>query len=151
MTLDNHPNVFRYEGKLWASELPRDEMLAAFVAQRAWDAAHVKAERWTLSFVLGAIAGTIATLVLGTAIGLSPATYLVLLPLGFGGGVVLGAVVNRWLLGLSRNTAEAAHVLDGRPELHEMTKVPAAVARNTDEFTPIADLMEWSQQGFVPR
>lgn len=149
MTLDNHPNVFRYEGKLWVSELPREVMRAQFIEQRAWDATHLKSERWTLSLVLGALAGVAGTLVGGTSIGLAPAIYLVLLPVGFGAGVVLGALVNRWLLRQSEQTA--SHSPTVRPELGDVVRVPSGVARKADEFTPTHELIEWSRRGFAPQ
>ncbi|MDO7882162.1 hypothetical protein [Antiquaquibacter soli] len=147
MALEAHPNVFRFDGRLWVSELPGAEARAQLVEQRTWDAAHVKSQRWVLALVVGAAVGTAATLGLGTLAGLAPAIYLVLLPLGFGAGAVLGAVVNKRLLG-DRLTAPTA---TPRPTTIELTRIPSAVARRTDASTPVADLIAWSKQGFVPK
>ncbi len=141
MAVDAHPNVFRFEGRLWVSELPGEEARAELAAQRAWDGAQVKAQRWVVALVIG------ATLAAGTALGLAPAVYLVLLPLGFGVGAVLGAVVNRRILGDRLLVAPET----ARPTTTELTRVPSAVARRTDENTPVADLIAWSKQGFVPK
>jgi F0F1-type ATP synthase assembly protein I len=145
MALDNHPNVFRYEGKLWVSELPREQMRAQFVEQRAWDATHVKSERWTVALVIGAILGTGITFLLGEWGGIAPALYLFLLPIGFAFGVILAAVVNRRIV-----RAVAAPPQTPRPVLTEVTRIPSAVARKVDDETPVSDLIEWSKKGFVP-
>lgn len=147
MAIDAHPNVFRFDGRLWVSELPAAEARAQLVEQRAWDAAQVKSQRWLVSLVLGAVVGTAATLALGTLAGLAPAVYLVLLPLGFGAGAVLGAVVNKRMLG-DRLTAPTT---TPRPTTAELTRIPPSVARRTDESTPADDLIAWSKQGFVPK
>lgn len=146
MALEDHPHVFHFEGRLWVSELPRDDMRTQFAAQRAWDAANLKSEHWTLAIVLGAVVGTGATLAVGTAAGIAPALYLFVLPIGFAFGVVLASLVNRRLVAASRPTAPTTP----RPELAEVTRVPSAVARKTDETTPVTDLIAWSKQGFVP-
>lgn len=147
MALDNHPNVFRFEGRLWVSQLPRDEARAQFVAQRAWDAAHVKQERWTLAMVIGAVLGTGITFALGQLGGIAPALYLFILPIGFGFGVVLAALVNRRIV---RATA-VAEPTSPRPQLTEVTRVPSAVARKVDDEVAVTDLIEWSKKGFVPQ
>lgn len=147
MALDNHPNVFRFEGRLWVSELPREEAHAQFAAQRAWDAAHVKQEHWTLAMIVGAAVGTGVTLGLGELAGIAPALYLFLLPIGFGFGVVLAALVNRRIL----RAAGVAPPTTPRPELTDVTRVPSAVARKVDDDVAVSDLIEWSKKGFVPR
>jgi len=147
MALEDHPNVFRFEGRLWVSELPREEARAQFVAQRSWDASHVKAERWGWAIAIGAIVGSAATIGLGTLAGIAPAIYLVLLPIGFAVGAVLGAVVNKRILA-------AAHIQPAttpRPVLDDVTRIPAAVARKADADTPLADLVTWSKQGYISR
>ena len=146
MALEDHPNVFRFDGRLWVSELPREQMHAQLVEQRAWDAAHVKSERWTWAIAIGAAAGCAVTLGLGTLVAMPPAIYLVLLPIGFGIGAVLGAVINKRILAAAGKTPASTP----RPVLDELLKIPAAVARKTDESTPTADLMERSRKGFVP-
>ncbi len=147
MAVEEHPNVFRYDGRLWVSELPGEEARAQLVAQRAWDNAHLKSQHWTIAIVIGAIAGTAVTLGIGTATSLAPAIYLVLLPLAFGAGAVLGAVINKRMLGSRLTEAPATE----RPQTTALTRIPSAVARRTDRDTPLADLIAWSAQGFVPR
>ncbi len=100
MALEEHPHVFRYDGRLWVSALPGAEARAQLVAQRAWDNAHLKSQHWTAAIVIGAIVGTGVMLGLGVATGLAPAIYLVLLPLAFGAGAVLGAwAAHAWTRG----------------------------------------------------
>ena len=147
MALEDHPNVFRFEGRLWVSEDPRETASRDFAAQRKWDAGQLRSQHWTLALALGALAGTAATLGLGTAAGLAPVFYLVLLPLGFGAGAVVGAVVNKRILGPRLTEVPTTP----RPETPHLTRIPAAVARHTDENTPLADLVAWSEQGFVPK
>ncbi len=147
MALDSHPNVFRFEGRWWVSPLPAAEALALVTAQRRWDAAQVRAQRWLPAVVIGAIAGTGGTLGIGVIAGLAPALYLVLLPLGFAIGVVVAALINKRMLG-DRLTATPE---TPRPETGRLVRVPPSVARFTDENTPLGDLMAWSEQGFVPK
>ena len=144
VALDDNPWVFRYEGKLWVSETPRERALAQFQAQRAWDARNAKLQRWWVAIAIGAVVGVVLTLALGTATGLPPAVYLILLPVGFGAGAVLGAVVNR------RITPEAQHAsLPERPSAPFLVKVPRAVAYKAPADASAKDLIEWSQRGFV--
>jgi hypothetical protein len=147
MALDSHPNVFRFDGRLWVSELPGSEASAQLAAQRAWDSAHIKSQRWVPALVIGAVLGTAATLALGTWGGIAPALYLVLLPVGFGVGAVLGAVVNKRLLGDRLTDVPPTF----RPTTVELTRIPSSVARRTDEHTSADDLIAWSKQGFVPK
>ena len=147
MALESHPHVFRFEGRWWVSELPAADALALLVEQRRWDAAQVRAQRWLVAVIVGAIVGTGGTLTIGALAGLAPALYLVLLPLGFGVGVVLGAVVNRRLLGDGLTAPPATP----RPVTGRLLRVPPAVARFADEHTALDDLMTWSEQGFVPK
>lgn len=147
MALENHPNTFRFEGRLWVSPEPREIAQAAFAAQRKWDAGQLRSQHWTLALALGAIAGTGATLALGTWGGLPPVFYLILLPLGFGVGAVVGARINRRILG-SRITDVPT---TPRPETPPLTRIPSAVAKYVDDGTPVTDLISWSEQGFVPK
>jgi len=147
MALENHPNVFRFEGRLWVSPEDRETAQAAFAAQRRWDAGQLRSQHWTLALALGAIAGTAATLGLGTLGGLPPVFYLILLPVGFGIGAVIGARVNRRILG-SRITDVPT---TPRPETPPLTRIPSAVAKRVSDVTPVADLISWSEQGFVPK
>lgn len=145
MALDQHPNVFRYEGKLWVSELPRDTAHAQLVRQRAWDAANAKLQRWWVAIAIGAAVGTVGTLTLGSSVGLAPAIYLILLPLGFGAGAVLGALVNKWFF-----APETQHAsLGARPSTAKLVRVPSRVARAATDDASVRDLIEWSQRGFV--
>lgn len=147
MALDGHPHAFRFEGRWWVSTEPAEIAYAAIVEQRRWDAAHVRSQRWTWALAIGAVVGTAATLGLGTLAGLSPAIYLVLLPLGFGAGAVVGAVINRRILG--NRLLEST---DGpRPTVPELVRVPPAVVRYTTAQTPVDDVVSWSREGFVPR
>jgi hypothetical protein len=145
MALESHPNVFRYEGKLWVSEIPRDQAHGQLIAQRQWDAANAKLQRWWVAIAIGAVIGVAATLALGTAAGLAPAVYLVLLPLGFGAGAVLGALVNRRF-----NAPDAQHQsLPPRPVIVDLTRVPSRVAAKAPEDATADQLIEWSERGFV--
>jgi len=144
MAIGDHPNVFRYEGKMWVSEQPREIALAQLVEQRAWDATNARLQRWWVAIAIGAVVGTAGTLALGTAAGLSPGIYLVLLPLGFGAGAVLGAVVNK------RFTPDAQHSsLGPRPVITPLTRVPPRVARNAPPEASAKELIGWATRGFV--
>jgi len=145
MAIGDHPNVFRFEGRAWVSTLPREQALAELTAQRAWDASNAKLQRWWVAIVIGAAAGTAGTLALGTAGGLAPAIYLVLLPVGFGVGAVLGALVNKRFF-----APETQHAsLGPRPVITELTRIPSRVARNAPADASAADLVEWSKRGYV--
>lgn len=147
MALDSHPHAFRFEGRWWVSELPAADALALLTAQRRWDAAQVRAQRWAVALVIGALVGTGGMLGIGVLAGLAPALYLVLLPLGFGVGVVVGAIVNRRLLGDRLTEAPATP----RPVTGRLVRVPPAVVRFVDEDTTLDDLLAWSEQGYVPK
>ena len=142
--IDDHPNVFRYEGRTWVSELPRERALEQLKAQRAWDAQNAKLQRWWVAIAIGAAVGVVGTLALGTLGNLAPAVYLVLLPIGFGAGAVLGALVNK------RTNPEAAHAsLPPRPVTTPLTRVPSRVASKATNDASANDLIEWSKRGFV--
>lgn len=144
MALDDNPWAFRYEGKWWVSETPRERALERLVAQRAWDGRNAALQRWWVAIALGAAAGIIGTLALGTLTGLAPAVYLVLLPIGFGAGAVVGALVNK------RLNPEAAHEsLPARPTTPFLVKVPPRVAAKAPADASASDLIEWSQRGYV--
>jgi hypothetical protein len=140
--LDNHPNVFRFEGRLWVSELPRDEMLRQFSEQRAWDAATARQERWWIAIGIGAALGVAATLAIGIFTGVAPTAYLLALPLGFGVGAVLGAVVNKRIVGDSVPSTP-------RPSIAAVRRIPRSVERRAPEDATAADLIAWSERGFV--
>lgn len=144
MALDDHPNVFRYEGRTWVSRAPRVEALAQLKAQRAWDASNAKLQRWWVAITIGTIVGVAATLAFGTATDLAPAVYLLLLPLGFGVGAVLGALVNK------RHNPTAQHAsLPARPTTVPLTRVPPRVARAASHDATASEIIEWSNRGFV--
>ena len=142
MSLDDHPHVFRYEGRLWVSEVLADEARAQLVAQRAWDASNAKLQRWWVAIAVGAALGVAGTLALGTAGSLAPAIYLVLLPVGFGIGAVLGALVNKKFF-----APDAQHEsLGERPTTVQLTRVPASVARRANALTPVSELIAASRR-----
>ncbi len=145
MALDNHPNVFRFEGRLWVSDAPRELAIAQLQAQRAWDAQNAKLQRWWVAITIGALAGIVGTLAFGTAASLAPAVYLLLLPLGFGVGAILGALVNKRFV-----SPEGQHSsLPARPATVQLTQIPPRVARAAPEDARMSDIVEWSKRGFV--
>jgi len=142
--LDDNPWVFRYEGKLWVSEAPRERAVVELRAQREWDARNAKLQRWWVAISIGAVVGVVATLALGNDTGIPPAVYLFALPVGFGIGAVVGALVNR------RINPEAYHVsLPERPTTPVLVKVPPRVASKAPADASARDLMEWSRRGYV--
>ena len=144
MSLDQNPWVFRFEGRLWVSETPRERAHSELKAQRAWDAQNAKLQRWWVAIAIGAAVGVVVTLAVGTVAGLAPAVYLVLLPVGFGAGAVLGALVNK------RVNPEAAHAsLPARPTTPFLVRVPPRVASKAPSDASARDLIEWSQRGYV--
>lgn len=145
MALDDHPNVFHFEGRTWVSMAPRDEALAQFRAQRSWDAANAQLQRWWVAITIGAVVGVAATLALGTAAEADPTGYLLLLPLGFGVGAILGALVNKRF-----NARDGQHAsLPERPTTVELTRVPSRVARAAPPHANATEIIEWSNRGFV--
>jgi hypothetical protein len=145
MALDDHPNVFSFEGKLWVSELPRDEARAQLHDQRAWDAANLRYERWGLAIALGAAAGVLVTLGLGTLAGQPPAVNLFILPIGFAVGAVLGAVVNKRV----RARALENSPLPPRPVIAAIVRVPPEVVKRAPDDSTAAQLIDWSHRGYV--
>ena len=145
MAIGDHPKVFRFEGRTWVSELPREDALAQLTRQRAWDAANARLQRWWVAIVIGAAVGTAGTLALGTAAGLFPAVYLVLLPLGFGVGAVLGALVNKRFFAPDPQHAS----LGPRPVIAALTRIPPRVVRAAPPEATAKELIDWSTRGFV--
>jgi hypothetical protein len=128
MSLDQNPWVFRFEGRLWVSETPRERAHSELVAQRAWDAQNAKLQRWWVAI----------------AIGIPPVFYLFALPVGFGIGAVLGALVNK------RMNPEAQHVsLPERPTTPFLVRVPPRVASKAPADASARELIDWSQRGYV--
>ncbi|MDJ0335396.1 hypothetical protein QMG83_09195 [Salinibacterium sp. G-O1] len=145
MALDDHPNVFRFDGRIWVSTAPREDAVAQLRAQRAWDAQNAKLQRWWVAIAIGAAGGVAATLMFGSAAELAPAVYLLLLPIGFGVGAVLGALLNKRF-----NAPDAQHSsLPPRPATVPLTQVPPRVARAAPADAGVTDLIEWSKRGFV--
>lgn len=145
MALRDHPYAFQYEGRWWVSETPREEALRRLVDQRAWDARNARAQRWWVAISIGAVLGVALTLGLGMLVDLSPFVYLVALPIGFGIGAVLGALVNKRFQG-----DDPAHAsMPKRPTIPALTLVPRNVARRATDDAPVADLIRWSKQRYV--
>lgn len=139
MALDDNPYCFRFEGKLWVSELPREEMLRQITNQRAWDAANARYERWGIAIALGAVAGVLLTVGLGMLAGLPPVVNLFILPVGFGVGAVLGAVVNKRV----RASALQNSPLPDRPTIAPMTRVPRSLAAKAPEDATARQILDW--------
>jgi hypothetical protein len=129
-------HLFRFEGRLWVSLAPADEARQALAAQRAWDAQTARAQRWWVAIVLGAVVGTAAVLVLGTATGLPGFVYLILLPVGFGAGAVLGAVANKRF-----NPGALEAPSTPRPVVPELFRVPASALRRLPGDATAADVI----------
>lgn len=147
MTLENHPNVFHFEGKLWVSEIPREKALAQLEQQRAWDSENAKLQRWWPAIIIGAVLGTAGILGLGILMGMAPGLYLTLLPIGFGAGAILGALVNKRFV-----SPEAQHPsMPPRPVTAKLTRIPSRVAQAAPEDATAHQLIEWSIKRFVPK
>jgi hypothetical protein len=142
MSLNDHPKVFQFGGKVWVSELPREQALAQLTAQRAWDVAMIRAQRWWVAITIGSALGTGVTLLLSNLVGAPLFANVVFLPIGFAIGAVLGAVVNKRILGDSLATISASE----RPTLVTLTKVPARVVRTADADSTVAEIVELSRR-----
>src|SRR5690606_28581183 len=136
MALDNSPHCFRFEGRLWVTEIEPEEALRQFAAQRAWDAASVRSQRWMPAVVIGAVLGIAATIAASTAVNLPIALYLFTLPVGFAIGAVLGALVNKRILGVD------AAVPGDRPTMAPVTRVPYSVARKAPEDASATEIIQ---------
>ena len=145
MALDDHPNVFRFEGHTWVSQAPRSEAAAQLRAQRQWDASNAKLQRWWVAISIGAVLGVAATFTFGVTTNLDPTVYLLSLPVGFGAGAILGALVNKRFNAPDRQHAS----LPARPTTVPLTKVPPRVARAAPPHATATEIIEWSERGFV--
>jgi len=145
MALDDNPWVFRHEGKLWVSELPREQMQGQLNDQRAWDAANARHERWGFAIAIGAAAGVLVFFGLGSFAGLPAVVNLFVLPVGFGIGAVLGAVVNKRV----RAVALQNSPLPVRPVIAAMVRIPPEVIKHAPHDSTGTQLMDWSRRGFV--
>jgi hypothetical protein len=147
MALDNHPNVFLFGGRAWVSELPRDQALTQLTAQRAWDIATVRAQRWWIAITIGTALGTAAAWWLGDLVGAPAFANLVFLPVGFAVGAVLGAVVNKRILG---DTLAATTVGTERPTVAPLTRVPPRVIRTADADSTVREIIALSRPASEP-
>ncbi len=137
---ESHPNVVRFDRKLWVSTIASDELAAQIDAQRAWDAANSRVNRWPIAIGLGAVVGSVVTFALTALLGAPPIANLFLLPLGFAIGAVLGAVVSEQLR--PRRPADAA--LGPRPATAVMTRLPRHVATRADADSTAQELIDLS-------
>ena len=143
--LDENPWVFRHDGRLWVSELPREEMLRQVNDQRAWDVANARHERWGFAIAIGAAAGVLVFFSLGSLGGLPPVANLFVLPVGFAVGAVLGAVVNKRV----RAVALQNWRLPTRPVIAAMVRIPPEVLKKAPADSTARQLIDWSRRGFV--
>lgn len=140
MGITENPNCFRFEGAWWVSELPRDEMRAQLTEQRAWDSRNAKLQRWWIAIAIGGVLGIAGTIWLSMLAGFAGAVYLLVLPVGFGIGAVLGALVNKRLMG-----DEAQHPSMGdRPVIQPVTRIPSRIAKRVEADTSAAEVIDWS-------
>jgi hypothetical protein len=145
MALDQHPYAFRYEGRWWVSETPREEAHRRLDEQRDWDRRNARAQRWWVSITIGAVLGVALAFGLGVLVNLAAFVYLVSLPVGFAVGAVVAAVLNKRIQG-----PEAEHAsMPKRPSIPQLTLVPRGVARRATDDATAADLIRWSKQGYV--
>ncbi len=145
MALDDNPYVFRHQGKLWVSELPREEMQRRLADQAAWDVANARHERWGLAITIGAAMGVLISYALGAFVGLPPVVNLFVLPVGFAVGAVLGAVVNKRV----RAVALQNSPLPPRPVIGAMVRIPPEVLKRAPADSTAKQLVDWSRRGFV--
>jgi hypothetical protein len=145
MALEQHPFAFRYEGRWWVSETPREEARRRLENQRDWDRRNARAQRWWVSISIGAALGVALAFGLGVLVNLPPFVYLISLPVGFGVGAIVAALINKRIQG-----EDAAHAtMPKRPGIPALTLVPRSVVRRATDDTPTADLIRWSKQGYV--
>ena len=143
--LRDNPWAFRHDGRWWVSSTPREEAHARLVEQVAWDRRNARMQRWWVAIAIGAVLGTGLTLGLSMWLGWHPFVNLVILPLGFGIGAVLGALVNKRVQG-----EDAAHAsMPKRPTTPELTLIPRNVVRTAPDDASAADLIRWSKQRYV--
>lgn len=137
---ENHPNIVRFDRKLWVSQLSAEELAAQIAAQRAWDDSNARANHWALAIGIGAAIGTVLTFVAATLLGAPPVMNLFVLPVGFAVGAVLGGMVNERLR--PKRPADAA--LGARPPVAPMTRIPRRVAATADADSTAKQLIELS-------
>ncbi|HWR85712.1 MAG TPA: hypothetical protein VN200_06950 [Rhodoglobus sp.] len=132
-----NPNLFRYEGRTWVSETPPVQARAALEAQRAWDAQTARAQRWWVAIVIGAVLGTATVLGLGVLSGAPGFLYLIVLPLGFAFGAVLGALANKRF-----NPGALQAPSTPRPPVPELHRVHSSVLRRIPADATAAQIIE---------
>ncbi|MEQ1737274.1 MAG: hypothetical protein ABL886_12820 [Rhodoglobus sp.] len=135
---ENHPNVVRFDNKLWVSTRAREDLAAQLAAQKAWDDANARANRWALAIGIGAVSGTAATYLAASILGAPPIINLFLLPVGFAIGAVLGGLVNERL----RPGRPADAALGARPAVEPMTRLPRRVVARADQHSTAAELID---------
>jgi hypothetical protein len=137
---ETHPNVVRFDGKLWVSEVSSEQLMPQLTAQRAWDNANDKANRWWLALGIGGLAGVIVGWWLSATLGAPPVMNLFTLPVAFATGAVLGARVNEKL----RPSRAADQALGERPHASLMVRLPRHVARSADATATATELIRLS-------
>ena len=135
-----HPNVVRFDNKLFVSLRPATELAAQLAAQRAWDDANARVNHWAWAIGIGAAAGSVVTFVATWFLGAPPVINLFLLPVGFAIGAVVGGRINESLR--SRRPADAA--LGPRPTSIPMVKIPRRVAADADRLSTAQELIDLS-------
>lgn len=140
---ESHPNVVRFDRRLWVSPLPAEELAAQITAQRAWDDANSRANHWPWAIGIGAVIGTGALYAATTALGAPTVVNLFLLPIGFAIGAVLGGLVSERL----RPRREADAALGLRPKVEPMTLIPRRVAARADASSSAQELITLSTGG----
>jgi hypothetical protein len=145
MALEQHPYAFRYEGRWWVSETPRDEARRRLDDQRDWDRRNARAQRWWVSITIGAALGVALAFGLGVLVNLAAFIYLISLPIGFAVGAVVAALINKRIQGTDAEHAS----MPKRPSIPPLTLIPRGVARRATDDASTADLIRWSKQGYV--
>ncbi len=143
---ETHPNVVRFDNKLWVSLLPREQLSQQLAAQKSWDDANARANRWALAIGIGAVAGAALCYLITRLLGAPPVLNLFLLPVGFAIGAVLGGLVNERL----RPSRPADAALGPRPLVDEMTRIPRRVASTAERSIGAQELIELSTPGRGP-
>ncbi len=143
---ESHPNVVRFDNKLWVSTLPSAELAGQLIAQKAWDDANARANRWGLAISIGAVAGSAVSYLVTRFLGAPPVVNLFLLPVGFAVGAVLGGLINERL----RPTRAADQALGARPSVHEMTRIPRRVVALADPLSTASELIDLASSGRRP-